>query len=98
MTRLGGDPGTGTVLDGQTLRIAGLATLVCATVVTAASLATPHGLSVPGRSASNAAPVLADSGVAAALVEFAAAHPAYPVLALVGLILVVAGEETPLLG
>ncbi|WP_436931772.1 hypothetical protein [Halosimplex halobium] len=98
MARLGGNPGTGTVLDGQTLRIAGLVTLVCTAAVTAASLGTPQGLSVPGQSGSNAATTLADSGAAAALVEFAAAHPAYPVLALVGLILVVAGEETPLLG
>ncbi|WP_436908400.1 hypothetical protein [Halosimplex marinum] len=98
MARLGGQAGTGTALDGQTLRIAGLVTLVCTTSVTAASLGTSHGLSVPGRSGSNTAPVLADIGVAAALVEFAAAHPAYPVLALVGLVLVVAGEETPLLG
>jgi len=98
MTRLGGDPGTGTLLDGQTLRIAGLVTLCCVTAVTAASLGTSHGLSIPDHSGANAATVVADLGAAAALVEFAVAHPAYPVLALVGLVLVVAGEETPLLG
>jgi|GEM_PF-1562209 len=98
MTRLGGDPGTGTLLGGQTLRIAGLVTLCCVAAVTAASLGTPHGLSIPGRSEANAATIVADLGAAAALVEFAAAHPAYPVLALVGLVLVVTGEETPLLG
>jgi hypothetical protein len=98
MTRLGGEPGTGTILDGQTLRIAGLVTVLCTTAVTAASLGTPHGLSIPSQSTTNTATVVADIGTAAALIEFAAAHPAYPVLALVGLVLVVAGEETPLLG
>jgi len=103
MTRLGGDPGTGTILDGQTLRIAGLVTVVCAVAVTAASVGTAHGLSVPGQSGANTATAntataLADVGAVAALVEFAVAHPAYPVLALVGLVLVVAGERTPLLG
>jgi hypothetical protein len=98
MTRLGGEPGTGTVLDGQTLRIAGLVTVCCTVAVTAASLGTAHGLSIPSQSGTNAATTVADVGTAAALVEFALAHPAYPVLALVGLVLVVAGEETPLLG
>lgn len=98
MARLGGNPGTGTVLDGQTLRIAGLVTLVCTAAVTAASLGTPHGLSVSDQSGSNAATALADGGAPAALLEFAAAHPAYPVLALAGLVLVIGGEETPLLG
>ncbi|QPV64879.1 hypothetical protein I7X12_09845 [Halosimplex litoreum] len=98
MTRLGGEPGTGTILDGQTLRIAGLVTLCCVAAVTAASLGTAHGLSMPGQSGTNAATAVADVGAVAALVEFAVAHPAYPVLALVALVLVVAGDETPLLG
>lgn len=98
MTRLGGEPGTGTILDGQTLRIAGLATLCCVAAVTAASLGTAHGLSVAGQTGETTATVVTDIGAAAALVEFAVAHPAYPVLALVGLVLAVAGEETPLLG
>ncbi|QLH76454.1 hypothetical protein HZS55_03665 [Halosimplex rubrum] len=98
MARLGGEAGTGTVLDGQTLRIAGLVTIVCSATVTAASIGTSHGLSIHSQSTANTAPVVADVGAATALVEFAAAHPAYPVAALVGLVLVVAGEETPLLG
>ncbi|QLH80809.1 hypothetical protein [Halosimplex pelagicum] len=98
MARLGGEAGTGTVLDGQTLRIAGLVTVACSAAVTAASVGTAHGLSMPSQSGANTATVVADLGAAAALVEFAAAHPAYPVALLVGLVLVVAGEETPLLG
>ncbi|MFB6138970.1 MAG: hypothetical protein ABEJ26_00885 [Halosimplex sp.] len=98
MARLGGEAGTGTVLDGQTLRIAGLATLCFVAAVTAASLGTSHGLSIPDQPGANAAPVVADLDAVAALVAFAVAHPAYPVLALCGFVLAVAGDETPLLG
>ncbi|WP_436925348.1 hypothetical protein [Halosimplex amylolyticum] len=98
MARLGGEPGTGTILDGQTLRIAGLVAVWCVVAVTAASITTPHGLSVPGQSGANTMTVAADVDTVVALVEFAAAHPAYPTVALIGLVLVVAGEETPLLG
>ncbi|MFC7197000.1 hypothetical protein ACFQL4_24025 [Halosimplex aquaticum] len=73
-------------------------TVGCTAVVTAASLTTPHGLSVPGQSGANTATATADIGTVTALVEFAAAHPAYPMVALLGFVLVVAGEETPLLG
>lgn len=98
MARLGGERGLGPALDRQTLRIAGLAAVVCSVTVTAASLGTPHGLSVTRQPEANTAPAVADVGAAAALAEFAAAHPAYPTLALVGLVLIVAGENTPLLG
>lgn len=98
MTRLGGECGAGPALDRQTLRIAGLVAVVCSVAVTAASLTTSYGLSVSGQSGANTATAVADVGLAAVLVDFTAAHPAYPALALVGLVLVVAGEDTPLLG
>lgn len=98
MARLGGERGLGPTLDRQTLRIAGLVAVACSVAVTAASLATAYGFSVPRQSGANAATVATDTGAAAALVAFAAAHPAYPTVALVGLVLVVAGEDTPLLG
>ncbi|WP_123535279.1 hypothetical protein [Halosimplex salinum] len=98
MARLGGERGLGPALDRQTLRIVGFVTIACTSAVTALSLGTPHGLSIPGRSASNTATVVADIGAAAAVVEFAAAHPAYPTVAVIGFVLIVAGEDTPLLG
>ncbi|WP_415379570.1 hypothetical protein [Halosimplex sp. TS25] len=100
MERLGGKAkrGLGARLAKQTLRIAGLVTVVCTVAVTAASITTPHGLSVPSQSGTNAVTTTADVGTLTALVAFAAAHPAYPVVALLGFVLVVAGEETPLLG
>ncbi|WP_459193503.1 hypothetical protein [Halosimplex sp. J119] len=100
MERLGGKAkrGLGAKVARQTLRIVGLVAIACTAVVTAASLTTPYGLSVPSRSGANTATVITDVGNVTALIEFAAAHPAYPVVALVGLVLVVAGEDTPLLG
>lgn len=98
MARLGGERGPGPALDRQTLRIAGLVTVACSAAVTAASFGTPYGLSVPGQSGSTTATVLAEVGVPTALVAFAAAHPAYPAVTLVGLLMIVAGEDTPLIG
>lgn len=96
MSRLGKRRGPVARLNDQVLRLVGLAFVACAGAVVAASVATDRGLSVtPGTTANAAA---TDPGTVAALVQFSVAHPAYPVAVLVGLVLVVLGEETPLLG
>lgn len=85
-------------VSAQTLRVVGALTIVLSVGVAVASVSTEYGLAVTTESGSKTATYAADAGVAAALVEFAAAHPAYPVAVLVGLVLVVTGKETPLIG
>ncbi|WP_459193504.1 hypothetical protein [Halosimplex sp. J119] len=84
-------------ISAQVLRVVGLLTVSLSVVVIALSLSTEHGLAVRGGDAQTAAYVT-DVGVVTALAEFAGAHPAYPVAMLVGIVLIVADDETPLLG
>lgn len=85
-------------VSAQTLRVVGALTMVLSVVVAAASVSTEYGLAVAAETGGKTATYAADAGIAAALVEFAVAHPAYPAAVLVGLVLVVAGEDTPLIG
>lgn len=85
-------------ISAQVLRVVGLLTVSLSVVVTALSLATEHGLAVADGSGGQTAAYVTDVGAATALVEFAAAHPAYPFAMLVGVVLIVAGDETPVLG
>jgi hypothetical protein len=84
-------------ISAQVLRVFGLLAASLSIAVTALSLSTEHGLAVSSGDAQTAAYVT-DAGVVTALAEFAGAHPAYPVAMLVGIVLIVAGDETPLLG
>ena len=82
----------------QTLRILGTLTICLSFGIAAMSVTTEYGLSVEADSSAQTTAYATDVGTATALVEFAAAHPAYPVAVLIGLVLVVAGDEVPLLG
>ena len=86
-----------TAASANALRVVGLLTIVLSVGVAAASVSTEYGLGGGDPSGGTAA-YTADIGAVAALVEFGAAHPAYPVFALIGLVLVVAGDEAPLIG
>jgi len=85
-----------TTVSANVLRAVGSLVIVLSVGVAAASVSTDYALG--GDPTGGTAAYTVDVGAVTALVEFAAAHPAYPVFTLIGLVLVVAGEETPLLG
>ncbi|WP_415379571.1 hypothetical protein [Halosimplex sp. TS25] len=85
-------------VSAQVLRVVGLLTVLLSAGVAGLSVSTEYGLAVTVGGESQTAAYTADVSIASALVEFAAAHPAYPVAVLVGFVLVVAGDETPILG
>ncbi|WP_123535281.1 hypothetical protein [Halosimplex salinum] len=80
------------------LRVVGFVTVLMSAGVASMSVTTEYGLTVGSESAGQTAAYAADVGTIAAFAEFAAAHPAYPAAVLVGFVLVVAGDETPLIG
>lgn len=80
------------------LRVAGFVMVAASVGVTATSLATARGVGPFDGGEAQRAAALADGTVGTALVEFSLAHPAYPAATLVGLALVVLGEDAPLLG
>jgi len=82
----------------QTLRVLGALTVCLSAGIAAMSVTTEYGLSVGTESATQTTAYAADAGILTALVEFGAAHPAYPVAVVIGVVLVVAGDEVPLLG
>jgi len=95
MSRLGSRRGPVATLNDQVLRLVGTAFVLCSGVVALASVATDYGLGLTGETTTNAA---TDLGTAGLVVGFCLAHPAYPILAAVGLVLAALGDETPLLG
>ncbi|PSP32767.1 hypothetical protein BRC64_05705 [Halobacteriales archaeon QH_10_67_22] len=95
MSRLGSRRGPVATLNDQVLRLVGTAFVLCSGVVALASVATDYGLGLTGEATTNAA---TDLGTAGLVVGFCLAHPAYPILAAVGLVLAALGDETPLLG
>jgi len=82
----------------QTLRVLGGLTVCLSVGIAAMSMTTEYGLAVAPDPGTQTTAYVADVGAVAALVEFATAHPAYPVAVVIGLVLVVAGDEVPLLG
>lgn len=96
MGRLGSTRGPVARLNDHALRLVGLGFVLWAGAVTAASVTTEHGLAVPEDGTTNA--LGSDLATLGLVVEFGLAHPAYPALLLVGLGLVVLGENVPLLG
>jgi hypothetical protein len=82
-------------LNDHVLRLVGLAFVGWAAVVTAASVTTEYGLSVTGDATNAAGTDLAATG---AVVEFSLAHPGYPALLAVGLVLLAFNDDAPLLG
>jgi hypothetical protein len=86
-----------TAVSAHVLRVVGSLMIALSVGVAAVSVSTGSEPGA-GETAGGTAAFLADAGAVAALVEFGAAHPAYPAAVLVGLVLVVAGEETPLIG
>lgn len=96
MTRLGSTHGPVATLNDHALRVVGLAFVAWGGVTTAASVTTEYGLAVPEDVTANA--LGSDLAAVGSVVAFAIAHPAYPVLLLFGLVLVVLGEDAPLLG
>lgn len=84
-------------VSANVLRVVGSLTIVLSVGIAAASVSTDFGLNGADATAASAT-YAADAGAVAALVEFASVHPAYPAAVLVGLVLVAAGEETPLIG
>jgi len=80
------------------MRIVGAVALLLSTGVTVLSVTTDRGFAATGDAAGRSATVAADAGAAVAFAEFAAAHPAYPVAAALGLFLVVVGDDAPLVG
>ncbi|QLH76453.1 hypothetical protein HZS55_03660 [Halosimplex rubrum] len=86
-----------TAVSAHVLRVVGCLMIALSVGIAAASVSTDYGLG--GANATGvAAAYTANAGAVAGLVEFAAAHPAYPVAVLVGLVLVAAGDEAPLIG
>jgi len=86
-----------TAVSANVLRAVGALMIVLPIGVAATSAATEYGLAAEAASGPTAV-FAADAGAVGALVEFAAVHPAYPAAALIGIVLVVAGDETPLIG
>jgi len=82
----------------QTLRVLGALTICLSVGIAAMSVTTEYGLSVGADAATQTTAYATDVGILTALVEFAGVHPAYPVAVVVGIVLVVAGDEVPLLG
>ncbi|WP_436925349.1 hypothetical protein [Halosimplex amylolyticum] len=85
-------------VSAEVLRVVGLLTALLSAGVAGVSVSTEYGLAVTAEAGSQTAASVADVSTVGALVEFAAAHPAYPAAVLVGVVLVVAGDETPVLG
>ncbi|WP_436908403.1 hypothetical protein [Halosimplex marinum] len=86
-----------TAVSAHVLRVVGSLMIVLSIGVAAVSVSTGSGPG-GGETGGGTTAFAADAGAVAALVEFGAAHPAYPAAVLVGLVLVAAGEETPLIG
>ncbi|QLH80810.1 hypothetical protein [Halosimplex pelagicum] len=86
-----------TAVSANVLRVVGSLMIALSLGIAAASVSTDFGLDGANATGATAA-YAADAGAVAALVEFAGTHPAYPAAMLVGLVLVAAGEETPLIG
>ncbi|WP_135364780.1 hypothetical protein [Halosimplex halophilum] len=84
-------------VSAHVLRVVGSLMIVLSVGIAAVSVSTGSGPGA-GETSGGTTAIAADAGAVAALVEFAAAHPAYPAAVLVGLVLVAAGEETPLIG
>lgn len=82
-----------TVSD-QALRVVGAAMICLSAAVTAGSLTTEHGIETPATEAATATTAVS----ATVLIEFAAAHPAYPLAMLVGLVLLATNDDAPLIG
>jgi hypothetical protein len=93
MARLGSERGVVPRLNNHALRLVGLAFVVGSGSVTTASLTTGVGLAIEEAARANA---VADLGTVDALVEFSLAHPAYPAVLSVGLVLLVLGDDAPL--
>ncbi|MFB6138971.1 MAG: hypothetical protein ABEJ26_00890 [Halosimplex sp.] len=87
----------GAAASANALRVVGLLAIVLSVGIAAATVSTTYGLRTAGPSGGTAA-CATDVGAVGALVAFAVAHPAYPVLALCGFVLVVLGADAPLLG
>lgn len=96
MPRLGGTNGPLAILDRHVLRLVGLVCVASSGAVTWASVATDAGLRVPG--AETVETRATDVETLELLVAFSVAHPAYTGLLVLGLALVVLGDDAPLLG
>jgi hypothetical protein len=86
-----------TAVSANVLRAVGSLMILLSVGIAAASISTDYGLG-GGDATGGTAAYAADAGAVAALVEFASVHPAYPAAILVGLVLVAAGDEAPLIG
>ncbi|QPV64878.1 hypothetical protein I7X12_09840 [Halosimplex litoreum] len=86
-----------TAVSAHVLRVVGSLMIVLPIGVAAVSVSTEYGLG-GGDATGVTAAYATDVGAVSALVEFASVHPAYPAAILVGLVLVAAGDEAPLIG
>lgn len=84
-----------TTLDAHSLRVTGGLGAITAAGIAVASVVARHGLDVTDESSVVAAITALD---VTALLPFVVAHPAYPVAVLVGPLLLVLGDDAPLLG
>lgn len=83
-------------LNDQSIRIIGASLLAGSTGVSAASLVTDAGLTVPPEAMETATSVTGEAGPLPTLLGFLLAHPMYLVIGLIGLALVVLGDRAPL--
>ena len=85
-------------MSAHSLRVVGAVAVLLSTGVASLSITTNQGLTVTAGAADRTATVAADAGVVTALVEFAVSYPAYPVATVLGLVLLVVGDDAPLVG
>lgn len=85
-------------VSSHALRVVGGVAVLLATGVASVSVTTDHGLAVTASGADRAATVAADGATMSAFVEFATSHPAYPVATALGLVLLILGDDAPLVG
>jgi len=85
-------------VSAHSVRVVGAVTVLLSAGVASLSITTDQGLAVRVGTADRSGTVAADGGLVTALVEFAVAHPAYPVAAALGCFLLVLGDDAPLVG
>lgn len=85
-------------VSAHSLRVVGAVTVLLSAGVASLSITTEEGLTVTAGAAERSATVAADAGLVTALVEFGAAHPAYPVATAIGVFLLAVGDDAPLVG
>jgi len=85
-------------VSSHALRVVGGVAVMLSAGVASVSVTTEHGLAVTADAAERSATVAADGATMAAFVEFATFHPAYPVATALGLVLLILGDDAPLVG